>query len=50
MLGIVQFRFEKMVNMVMYNTFKYFGKIVKNSNGPIIPNRGKYPFFLKQGQ
>jgi hypothetical protein len=26
MLGGVQFRSEKMVNMVMYNKLKYFGK------------------------
>jgi hypothetical protein len=29
MLGGVQFRFEKMVNMVMYNKLKYFGKILR---------------------
>jgi hypothetical protein len=44
MLG-VQFRFQKMVDMVMYNKFKYFGNIIKNSNGPIISTRGTFPFF-----
>jgi hypothetical protein len=38
MLGGVQFRFQKMVDMVMYNKFKYFGEIIKNSDGPIISN------------
>jgi hypothetical protein len=45
MLGGVQFRFEIMVDMVMYNKLKYFGKIIKNSNGPIFSNRGSFPFF-----
>jgi hypothetical protein len=36
MLGRVQFRFEKMVNV---------GKIIENRNGPIISNRGSSPFF-----
>jgi hypothetical protein len=34
-----------MVNMVMYNKFKYFGKIIENSNGPVIYNRGYFPFL-----
>jgi hypothetical protein len=29
----------------MYNKLKNFGKIVKNSYGPIIPNRGGFSFF-----
>jgi hypothetical protein len=29
----------------MYNKFKYFGKIIENSNGPIISNGGSFPFF-----
>jgi hypothetical protein len=46
MLGRVQFRFEKkIVNMVIYNKFKYFRKMIENSNGLIIPNRGSFPFF-----
>jgi hypothetical protein len=45
MLGGVQFRFEEVVNMVMYNKFKYSGKIIENSNGPIISNTGSFPFF-----
>jgi hypothetical protein len=32
MLGEVQFRFEKMVDMVMYNKSKYIGKINNNNN------------------
>jgi hypothetical protein len=31
--------------VVIYNKFKYFGKIIKNSNGPVISNRGSFPFF-----
>jgi hypothetical protein len=46
MMGGIQFRFEKIVDMVTYKKFKYFGTIIKNSNGPIIPNRGSFPFFF----
>jgi hypothetical protein len=45
MLGGVQFRFENMVDMVIYNKFKYYGKIIAKSNGPIIFNIESFPFF-----
>jgi hypothetical protein len=41
---------KKMVNMVIYNKSKYFGKIVENNNGAITFNRGSFPFFEKQEQ
>jgi hypothetical protein len=33
------------LNMVMYDKLKNFGKIVKNSFGPIITDRGNFSFF-----
>jgi hypothetical protein len=36
-------------NMVLYDKFKNFGKIVKNSYGRIISNGGSFS-FLENGQ
>jgi hypothetical protein len=38
-------RKSKVRNIVMYDKFKNVGKIVKNSCGPIITNRGSFSFF-----
>jgi uncharacterized membrane protein len=45
MLGRAQFRIKEMSNVVVFNKLKYFGKIIKNSNGPVISNRGRFSFI-----
>jgi hypothetical protein len=46
MLGRIQFRFEKVRNVVMYDDkFKNFRKIIENICGPLISNRGSFSFF-----
>jgi hypothetical protein len=36
---------KKMRNMVVYDKFNNFGKVVKNSYGPIITSRGAFAVF-----
>jgi hypothetical protein len=45
MLGMVQFTFKNVRNMVIYDTLKNFGKIDENSYRSIISNRGSFSFF-----
>jgi hypothetical protein len=45
MLTGVQFMLKIIRNMVMYNKFKYFGKIIKNGDRSVITNRSTVAFF-----
>jgi hypothetical protein len=48
MMGMVQFRFEKVRNVVMCDKLKNFGKIFKNIYGPVISNSGRFSFLKRE--
>jgi hypothetical protein len=43
MLGTVQLWFKKIINMVVYDRLKNFGKVVENRYGSIVLNRRSFP-------
>jgi hypothetical protein len=45
MFETVQFRFKEMINVVMYDRFKHFGKVVENRYGSVVLDRRSIPFF-----